>query len=179
MHWLKGPRKKWIVLWSMGIISVLLVAWAVGQSPREEDPTTEQKAKEDRTETTPSLLPNHLLQYPGSTLQQVQLWPLGKEETVVSVILMFATDDPQKRVVNYYMKLMEPYGKVLEHVGKGYYQGRITLFVEGMLGNPFVEIVRAAKSDLDPEDGFTRVKDPKEEETKITWHLFMPIPEWE
>jgi hypothetical protein len=164
----KWQGARWIALLGAMAASVIAVAWGL-----------RQVRSEDRPATAANPLPDHLLQYPGSTLQRVHLSPLPPYEgDVIFVVLMFATDDGQERVANYYAKRLEPYGKVVVYKStvEGFH-GQVKVYVKGT--DQHVVIVRAAKSDTDPEDGYTRAKDPKEEETKITWNLCMPIPKWE
>ena len=126
-----------------------------------------------------------LFQCPGAALEAVHLWPLGSrqpgEEGAVWVLLTFGTEEGQNDVVAYYRKLLEPYG-VREVVEPREFGAGVKL-----RGDPdrtpdavrhsfsWVVVARAARSDVDPRDGYRRAERAEDEETKITLYLIREV----
>ena len=126
-------------------------------------------------------LPAHLLPYPGSTLQEIELWPSDSEGTV-SVLLMFATDDPEEKVIDHYTELLKPYGTLRRfrpdiRPRMDYHRWFFIYVRRPGTEIPCVQIGRAAKSDTNL-DGFpVRADKPREEETKIICSVTRALPE--
>jgi len=115
---------------------------------------------------------DQVIQYPGSHLQCLQVWPpVPSEPDSVTIVLLFASPDEQDVVVRHYISALEPYGKVGVHRSTSpYYPDDVVLSVRGK--DRYVIVTRGAKWDHDPSQDFTRDANAKNEETKIQWFIY-------